>query len=188
MAKMKLNVGDDAPNFELVDQNGQKHTLSMYKGKKIVLYFYPKDNTPGCTKEACGMRDNYDAFTKAGVVILGVSADSFISHKIFAREHSLPFTLLSDDDHYILEKYGAWTTKSIFGRIMMGIERITYLIDERGRIMKIYPKVKPAEHARQILKDLRIKVENKEKKEKAKTKAKVKISLLKKLKLKRQKK
>jgi thioredoxin-dependent peroxiredoxin len=154
MRAPKLKVGDEAPNFELLDQNEQKHNLSMYMGQKVVLYFYPKDDTPGCTKEACSMRDNYSAFKKAGMVVLGVSADSYISHKNFAKKYSLQFPLLSDDDHSVLEKYGAWKKKNLFGKIMMGIERKTFIIDENGRIMKIYPKVNPSEHAQEILKDV----------------------------------
>ncbi len=154
MVKMKLNVGDDAPNFELLDQNGERHTLSMYKGKKIILYFYPRDDTPGCTAEACNIRDNFYQFKKNNIVVLGVSADTKESHKKFSDKYSLPFVLLSDEGHNVLEKYGAWTKKNLYGKIMMGIARMTYIIDEQGKIIKIYPKVKPAEHAIEILKDI----------------------------------
>ncbi|MGV8169386.1 MAG: thioredoxin-dependent thiol peroxidase [Candidatus Nanoarchaeia archaeon] len=155
MAKTKLNIGDNAPDFELMDQEGKKHSLKMYKGKKIVLYFYPKDDTPGCTAEACSIRDNYSAFKKAGLIVLGVSADKQESHKKFADKYELPFTLLSDPGHEVLEKYGVWTKKNLYGKIMMGIARMTFIIDEKGKILKIYEKVKPAEHAEEILKDLK---------------------------------
>jgi len=154
-SKEKLKVGDLAPEFELLDQDGKKHTLKMYKGKKVVLYFYPKDDTPGCTAEACSIRDNFYQFKKAGMMVLGVSADTTQSHKKFAEKYSLPFTLLSDPKHDVLEKYGTWTKKNLYGKIMMGIARTTFIIDEKGNILKIYPKVKPAEHAQEILEDLK---------------------------------
>jgi peroxiredoxin Q/BCP len=119
-----------------------------------VLYFYPRDNTPGCTQEACSIRDDYFKFKKANMVVLGVSADTTESHKKFAEKYSLPFTLLSDPKHGILEKYGVWTKKNLYGKIMMGIARMTFIIDEQGKILKIYPKVKPAEHAQEILNDI----------------------------------
>jgi thioredoxin-dependent peroxiredoxin len=154
MEKTKLIVGDKAPDFELVDQDEKMHTLKMYKGKKIILYFYPKDDTLGCTAEACSIRDNYSAFKKAGLIVLGVSADTAQSHKKFADKYSLQFTLLSDPKHDVLEKYGTWTKKNLYGKIMMGIARTTFIIDESGKIMKIYPKVKPAEHAKEILAEI----------------------------------
>ncbi|MGV8163060.1 MAG: thioredoxin-dependent thiol peroxidase [Candidatus Nanoarchaeia archaeon] len=154
MEKTKLNLGEKAPDFELMDQEGKKHSLTMYKGKKVVLYFYPKDDTPGCTAEACSIRDNYSAFKKAGLVVLGLSADKQESHKKFVEKYELPFTLLSDPGHEVLEKYGVWTKKNLYGKIMMGIARMTFVIDEKGNILKIYPKVKPAEHAKEILEDL----------------------------------
>jgi peroxiredoxin Q/BCP len=155
MAKEKLNIGDAAPDFELMDQEGKLHSLKMYKGKKVVLYFYPKDDTPGCTAEACSIRDSYYQFRKAGMIVLGVSADTVESHKKFAAKYSLPFTLLSDPKHDVLEKYGTWTKKNLYGKIMMGIARTTFIIDEKGKILKIYPKVKPTEHAEEILKGLK---------------------------------
>ncbi|MFA6073661.1 MAG: thioredoxin-dependent thiol peroxidase [Candidatus Woesearchaeota archaeon] len=154
MEKTKLNIGDIAPDFELQDQEGKKHSLKLYKGKKVVLYFYPKDNTPGCTQEACSIRDNYSAFKKAGLVVLGVSADSIDSHKKFVEKYELPFTILSDPGHEVLEKYGVWIKKTLYGKIMMGITRMTFIIDEKGNIQKIYPKVKPAEHAKEILEEI----------------------------------
>jgi len=155
MEKTKLKIGDVAPDFELQDQTGKKHSLKMYKGKKIVLYFYPRDDTPGCTVEACSIRDNYSAFKKAGIVVLGVSADSLESHKKFVDKYELPFTILSDPRHAALEKYGVWIKKNLYGKIMMGIARMTFIIDEKGNIQNIYPKVKPAEHAKEILEDLK---------------------------------
>ena len=147
-----LNVGDKAPEFSLKDQDGKTHKLSQYKGKKVIVYFYPRDDTPGCTIEACSFRDSFSDFKKKGAIILGISADDEKSHKKFAQKYQLPFTLLSDPGHEVLEKYGAWTKKSMYGKIFMGIQRITYLIDEKGKIIKAFPKVKPNEHAEEILK------------------------------------
>lgn len=146
-----LKEGDKALEFSLKDQNGKMHKLSDYKGKKVIVYFYPKDDTPGCTKEACNFRDNFSDFKKKGAIILGISADDEKSHKKFAEKYSLPFTLLSDPGHEVLEKYGAWTKKSMYGKIFMGIQRITYLIDEKGIVIKVFPKVKPDEHADELL-------------------------------------
>jgi len=146
-----LKIGTKAPEFELKDQHGDKHKLTHYKGHKLVLYFYPKDNTPGCTKEACAFRDDYSAYKKKGVVILGISKDTKTSHKNFAKKFDLPFILLSDPEGKVIEKYGAWKEKSMYGKTFMGIARITYLIDEKGKIIQVFPKVKPAEHAKEIL-------------------------------------
>ena len=146
-----LNVGDKAPEFSLKDQDGKTHKLSQYKGKKVIVYFYPRDDTPGCTTEACSFRDSFSDFKKKGAVILGISADDEKSHKKFAEKYSLPFTLLSDPGHETLEKYGAWTKKSMYGKVFMGIQRITYLIDEKGKVMKAFKKVKPDEHAEELL-------------------------------------
>ena len=151
-----LKIGDEAPNFSLKDQNGKTHKLSDYKGRKLVLYFYPKDSTPGCTKEACAFRDIFEDYKKHNIAVLGVSKDTEKSHKNFIEKHKLPFDLLIDEKRDVLEKYGAWTKKSLYGKIFMGIQRITYVIDERGKILKAYPKVKPDEHAKQILKDINL--------------------------------
>ena len=150
-----LKEGDIAPEFSLKDQNGKTHQLSDYKGKKLVLYFYPKDNTPGCTMEACAFRDIFEDYKKHNIAVLGISKDTEISHKKFIEKHKLPFDLLIDENREMLEKYGAWTKKSLYGKIFMGIQRITYVIDENGKVLKAYPKVKPDEHAKQILEDIK---------------------------------
>lgn len=149
-----LKEGDTAPSFSLKDQNGKVHNLKDYKGKKIVLYFYPRDNTPGCTKQACAFRDSFEDYKKQDIVVLGISSDSEQSHKKFIEKHNLPFDLLVDEKHDVLEKYGAWTKKTLYGKIFMGIQRITYIVDENGKILKTYPKVKPEENAKQILQDI----------------------------------
>lgn len=154
MAKQQLEIGDLAPEFELQDQDGKLHRLSMYKGNKIVIYFYPRDDTPGCTAEARGMKENFDKFRSAGMVVLGVSADSVDSHKRFAQKYALPFTLLSNESHDVIEKYGAWENKGFLSRMIPSTKRTTFVVDEHGKIMKIYPKVKPAEHAEEILRDV----------------------------------
>ena len=148
---MALNVGDDAPDFEVNDQDGQPVKLSDYKGKKVVLYFYPKDNTPGCTAEACNLRDHYSEFQDKGYEILGVSTDSEKSHKRFIEKQSLPFKLLADTEKQIHEKYGTWVEKSMYGKKYMGAARQTFIIDEEGKITDIIEKVKTKEHAAQIL-------------------------------------
>lgn len=148
---MDIKVGDIAPDFELTDQFNDTHKLSDYRGKKVILYFYPKDNTPGCTTEACGFRDNYSTFRQNGIVILGVSADSTESHAKFQEKYSLPFTLLADTDHKISEIYGVWQPKKLMGKEYFGIVRTTFVIDEKGKIVKIYEKVKPETHAQEII-------------------------------------
>lgn len=148
---MIIKEGNQAPDFELLDQNGEAHKLSAYAGKVVVLYFYPKDDTPGCIKEACSFRDNFGVFKQAGVVVLGVSPDSVKSHAKFQDKYQLPFTLLSDEDHAICELYGVWGHKKYMGREYDGVFRTTYVIDEIGKIIKIYEKVKPDEHAQEIL-------------------------------------
>ena len=148
---MTLEINKTAPNFELSDQNGKHHKLSDYRGKRVVLYFYPKDDTPGCTAEACSFRDNYSVFKQNGIEILGVSADSEKSHAKFQEKYELPFTLLSDTKHTVSESYGVWGLKKYMGREYYGINRTTFLIDEEGKLVKIYEKVKPAEHAQEIL-------------------------------------
>ena len=149
-----LKEGDLAPDFELPDQNGDLHKLSDYRGKKVVLYFYPKDDTPGCTKEACSFRDSFGDFRKHGIVVLGVSKDSEKSHARFQEKYSLPFSLLSDTDTKVSQAYEAWGEKKFMGKEMVGMNRITYVIDEDGRILKAYEKVKPQYHAQEILNDI----------------------------------
>ncbi|MDX1630146.1 MAG: thioredoxin-dependent thiol peroxidase [Fulvivirga sp.] len=148
---MSLNVGDQAPDFSVNDQDGNSVSLSDYKGKKVVLYFYPRDNTPGCTAEACNLRDHYATFQEKGYEILGVSTDDEKSHKKFIEKKDLPFKLLADTDKEIHEKYGTWVEKNMYGRKYMGTARKTFVIDEEGKIEDIIEKVKTKEHAAQIL-------------------------------------
>jgi len=148
---MLLKEKTIAPSFELPDQNGKMHKLSEYKGKKVVLYFYPKDMTPGCTTEACNFRDDSSLYKEKGIVVLGVSADSIDRHKKFVEKHELPFTLLSDESKDMLKAYGVWGEKKFMGRTFNGIHRITYLIDEKGIIVKVFDKVKVKEHSDEIL-------------------------------------
>lgn len=147
-----LEVGDKAPDFTTVDQDGQRVKLSDFRGKKVVLYFYPKDDTPGCTKEACSLRDSWSAFRRRKIEVLGVSAQDEKSHKKFAEKFSLPFRLLADAERKIVEAYGVWGEKSMYGRKFMGTNRVTYVIDEKGKIAAVWPKVKPEGHAEEILK------------------------------------
>lgn len=146
-----LEVGSMAPDFELPDQNGNKHRLSDYRGKKVILYFYPKDNTSGCTKQACGFADRYPQITEKGAVVLGVSRDSVLSHKKFEQNYTLPFTLLSDPELEVIKAYGIWQEKKNYGRVTMGVVRSTYLIDENGVIVKALSAVKAADNPRQML-------------------------------------
>ena len=148
---MKIKEGDKAPVFESTDQDGNPVKLSDFKGKKVVLYFYPKDDTPGCTAEACNLRDNYAQFTAKGYEIFGVSSDSEKSHKKFIDKYDLPFRLLADVDKSIHELYGTWVEKSMYGRKYMGTARVTFIIDENGMIEKIIEKVKTKDHTAQIL-------------------------------------
>jgi len=150
-----LQTGDIAPDFTLPDQNETKHTLSDYKGKWIVLYFYPKDMTPGCTTEACNFRDDFALFNKEDTVILGVSKDSAARHKKFEKKYKLPFILLSDENGNVCEDYGVWQEKSLYGKKYMGIVRSTFLINPQGKIAKVYDKVKVKEHSAEILDDLK---------------------------------
>jgi len=150
-----LKEGDQAPNFILKNEQNQVITLEDFKGKKVVLYFYPKDNTPGCTKEACSFRDVYDDILATDAVVIGISKDNAISHQKFKNKHELPFYLLSDPDHNVIESYGAWQEKKMFGKTSMGIVRCTFIIDENGTIIKTYPKVKPDEHGEEVLKILK---------------------------------
>jgi len=149
---MSLSVGDKAPAFSGKDQDGKTVKLSDYKGKKVVLYFYPKDNTEGCTKQACNLRDNYKALQKAGYEVLGISSDDEKSHTKFIAKYNLPFTLIADTDKKIHDAYGTWGEKSMYGKTYMGTYRTTFIIDEKGKIEEIIEKVKTAEHAAQILK------------------------------------
>ena len=149
-----LEVGSKAPDFELPDQNGQMHTLEEYRGKKVILYFYPKDNTPGCTKQACGCGELYPQFQEKGAVVLGVSKDSVASHKKFEEKYSLPFTLLSDTETKVIQAYDVWQEKNMYGKKTMGVVRTTYLINEQGVIEKVFGKVKAAENPQQMLQEL----------------------------------
>ncbi len=148
---LKLKPGDTAPAFTTTTQDGSNVSLSDFRGKNVVLYFYPRDNTPGCTKEACAFRDEFASFKKKGAVVLGVSVDSCSSHNKFAARYHLPFTLLADEDKSIVQKYGVWGEKTFMGRKHMGTHRVTFLIDPEGKVKKIWPKVKPEEHAREVL-------------------------------------
>ena len=143
--------GGKAPAFKLPDENGKAVSLSDFKGKKVVLYFYPKDATPGCTTEACDFRDNLNRLTKAGAVVLGVSADSAETHKKFKEKQGLNFPLLCDPERKVIEAYGVWQEKSLYGRKFMGIVRTTFVIDEGGRIARVFPKVKVSGHVDEVL-------------------------------------
>jgi len=146
-----LKEGDPAPDFELPADDGSVVRLSDLRGRKVVLYFYPKDDTPGCTREACEFRDRFADLEAAGAVVLGVSPDPVRSHEKFRTKYGLPFRLLADTDHRVAEAYGVWKPKPLYGRIVPGIERTTFVIDEEGRIARIFPKVKPAGHAAEVL-------------------------------------
>ncbi|MFN8315718.1 MAG: thioredoxin-dependent thiol peroxidase [Chitinophagales bacterium] len=148
---MKFKVGDKAPAINAKDQNGNEITLAQFKGKKVVLYFYPKDSTPGCTKEACNFRDNYKALQKKGYEVVGVSADSEKSHLKFIEKYELPFPLIADTDQKVVNDYGVWGLKKFMGREYMGINRTTFLIDEKGRIEKVIEKVDTENSTQQIL-------------------------------------
>ena len=149
-----LEVGTKAPDFSLPDQNGKIHTLAEYAGKKVVLYFYPKDNTPGCTKQACGFSERYPQFMEKGAVVLGVSKDSVASHKKFEEKYNWGFTLLADPELNAIKAYDVWQEKKNYGKISMGVVRTTYLIDENGIIVKNFDKVKAAENPEQMLGEL----------------------------------
>ena len=149
-----LEVGTKAPDFTLPDQNGNMHSLSEYRGKKVILYFYPKDNTPGCTKQACGFAERYPKFTDKGAVVLGISKDSVASHKKFEEKYGLPFTILSDPELVAIQAYDVWQEKKNYGKTYMGVVRTTYLIDENGKIVKVFEKVKAADNPEQMLGEL----------------------------------
>lgn len=149
-----LEIGTKAPSFSLPDQNGQVHSLEDYRGKKVILYFYPKDNTAGCTKQACGFAERYPQIREKGAVVLGISKDSVRSHKNFETKYGLPFPLLSDPDHEVIEAYDAWKEKKNYGKTYMGIVRTTYLIDEEGIIIQAMDKVRAAANPGQMLEAL----------------------------------
>ena len=152
---MLPKVGHKAPGFTLPDQNGVEHTLAQYVGKWVILYFYPKDDTPGCTKEACSFRDSFAALKQSGVTVLGVSVDPVKKHAKFVEKYELPFTLLSDEEKQVVEQYRVWGKKKFMGREYMGTNRVTFLIDKQGVIAKVYENVKPDNHAQEIIKDIR---------------------------------
>ncbi len=149
-----IQEGTKAPTFTLPNATGEKHALEDFKGKTVILYFYPKDDTPGCTQEACDFRDNHSRFKKKGVEILGVSPDNEVSHQKFSSKYHLPFILLSDKEAKVSKEYGVYKQKSMYGKTYMGIERTTFIIDAEGKIQKIYPKVKVNGHIEDILKTL----------------------------------
>lgn len=148
---MILQEKTPAPDFTLADETSTPRKLSDYRGKDVVLYFYPKDDTPGCTTEACNFRDDYSTYEKAGVVILGISADTPKSHAKFKEKYHLPFTLLADEKHEVCEKYGVWAPKKFMGKEFMGVLRTTFLISKDGTIKKVFENVKPADHSQEIL-------------------------------------
>lgn len=149
--ELKLKEGDPAPEFNLASSGGGRVSLADFKGKNVILYFYPKDDTPGCTKEACAFRDDFAAFKKKGAVVLGLSTDSVKAHDKFVEKFKLPFTLLADEEKKIVQAYGVWGEKSFMGRKYMGTHRVTFLIGPDGKIKKIWPTVKPEEHAAEVL-------------------------------------
>lgn len=151
---MQLSIGDNAPEINLKDQNGVSHSLSTYKGKPVLLYFYPKDDTPGCTSEACSMRDNLTHFSKQNVQVIGVSTDNTASHAKFAKKFELTFPILADEEKKAVNEYGVWGQKEFMGRSYMGTKRTSFLINAKGKIAKIYEKVKPEEHADEVLRDV----------------------------------
>lgn len=151
---MKLKIGDVAPDFTLLDQDGKEHSLVDYRGKWVLVYFYPKDNTPGCTVEACTLRDSIEDIRSAGAEVLGVSIDSMESHAGFAKKYKLPFPILADSEKQVVNQYGVWGEKKFMGRKYMGTNRVSFLVDGLGRIARIYEKVKPLGHAKEVLADL----------------------------------
>ena len=149
-----MNIGDTAPDFALQDKTGNQVKLSDFAGKKVVLYFYPKDNTPGCTRQACAFAAAYDDFKKRNITVIGISKDSVESHRKFAEKHDLPFILLADPELQAIQAYGVWQEKKLYGKVSMGVVRTTFIIDENGKIEKIMPKVKPDTNAEEILNSL----------------------------------
>ncbi|HAQ70406.1 thioredoxin-dependent thiol peroxidase [Salibacteraceae bacterium] len=152
----KINEGEKAPSFEGKDQNGKTIKLEGFKGKKVVLYFYPKDDTPGCTAEACNLRDNYKSLMDKGIQIIGVSADTEAKHQKFIEKYSLPFPLIADTEKEVIEAFGVWGEKKFMGKVYDGIHRVTYVIDEEGIVIKRFDKVKTKEHTEQILEALNL--------------------------------
>ena len=150
-----MRVGEVAPEFTLEDQDGRRHRLADYRGRWVVLYFYPKDDTPGCTKEACAFRDAHAELEALGAVVLGVSADDVQSHRRFAEKHGLNFPLLADPEKTVIRAYGAWGRKNLYGRVYEGVMRYTFLIDPEGRVARVWKKVKPEAHAREVAEALR---------------------------------
>ena len=151
---MELHIGDVAPDFTLLDQEGSQHTLSAYRGRWVVVYFYPKDDTPGCTKEACAFRETFPEFEKLNMPIFGVSTDSVKSHEKFVTKYDLPFTLLADEDKQVVQLYGVWGKKKFRGKEYEGTHRMSFLIDPEGRIAKIYEQVQPTAHAEEVIRDV----------------------------------
>ena len=149
-----VEEGKPAPDFELTSDTGESVRLSELRGKPVVVYFYPRDDTPGCTAQACGIRDNYDAFGEAGAVVLGISPDDESSHVKFKQKYGLPFTLLADPDHRVAEQYGVWGERKLYGKTYMGIERSTFVIDAEGKVARVLRRVKPDTHADQVLEAL----------------------------------
>ena len=147
----RLAEGDAAPEFSLPDSTGKQVSLSDFRGRTVLVYFYPAAGTPGCTKQACGIRDNYDAFGERGAVVLGISPDDESSHVKFKQKYGLPFTLLADPDHKVADQYGVWGERSLYGKKYMGIERSTFVIDAEGNVAKVMRRVKPDTHAEQVL-------------------------------------
>ena len=146
-----LEAGNKAPDFTLLDKDGKKVSLDEFLGKKVVLYFYPKDSTPGCTREACAFRNNYSEYKNLGIEVIGISKDSIKSHANFAEKQNLPFILLSDPDKEVIQAYGVWQEKKMYGKVSMGVVRSTFVIDEKGIIEKVYPKANPDTNAEEIL-------------------------------------
>ena len=151
---MPIPAGSAAPEFEMLDDTNVKRKLSDYRGRKVILYFYPADDTPGCTKEACNFRDDYSAYEKANVVILGVSPDDVESHVKFKQKFNLPFPLLVDEGHQVCDEYGVWGPKKFMGKSYEGVLRTTFLIDENGTVIKVFENVRPAEHSAEVLSEL----------------------------------
>ena len=148
---MSIKIGDNAPNFSLKDQNGNAVSLDSFLGKKVILFFYPKDDTPGCTVEACNFRDDFEIYEEKNAVLLGISKDGEESHRKFISKFNLPFSLLCDEDHAVAEEYGAWGEKSMYGRKYMGIIRSTIVVDTEGKVEQLFEKFKPKDHSKELL-------------------------------------